>query len=105
MWENQNNQKQNWVKQNLIWFKLLRFLLCHQEMIGNMSFWLTKMFCKEKKDLLEKFATITRFKYSPLGKELKAKNDIAKKQYHKFKYYVGFWKIIKKKKKKRKTNT
>ena len=34
-----------------------------------------------KKDLLEKTATIKRFEYSPLGKELKAQTDIAKKQY------------------------
>ena len=34
-----------------------------------------------KKDLLQKTATIKRFEYSPLGKELKAQTDIAKKQY------------------------
>ena len=34
-----------------------------------------------KKDLLEKAATIKRFEYSPLGKELKAQTDIAKDQY------------------------
>ena len=33
-----------------------------------------------EKDLLEK-ATRKRFKYSPLGKKLKAQTDIAKKQY------------------------
>ena len=31
------------------------------------------------KDLLEKAATMKRFKYSPLGKELKAEIDTAKK--------------------------
>ena len=36
-----------------------------------------------EKDLLEKAATMKRFEYSPLGKELKAQTDIAKKQYQK----------------------
>ena len=36
-----------------------------------------------EKDLLEKDATMKRFEYSPLGKELKAQTDIAKKQYQK----------------------
>ena len=36
-----------------------------------------------EKDLLEKAATIKRFEYSPLDKELKAQTDIAKKQYQK----------------------
>ena len=35
------------------------------------------------KDLLEKLAELKRFEYSPLGKELKAQNDITKKQYKK----------------------
>ena len=34
-----------------------------------------------KKDSLEKTAAIKRFKYSPIGKELKAQTDIAKKQF------------------------
>ena len=34
-----------------------------------------------EKDLLEKSVTLKRFEYSPLGKELKAQADIAKKQY------------------------
>ena len=34
-----------------------------------------------EKDLLEKAATIKRFEYLPLGKELKAQTEIAKKQY------------------------
>ena len=34
-----------------------------------------------EKSLLEKAATTKRFEYSPLGKELKAQTDIAKKQY------------------------
>ena len=33
-----------------------------------------------EKDVLEKGATIKRFEYSPLGKELKAQTEIAKKQ-------------------------
>ena len=33
-----------------------------------------------EKDLLEKAATMNRFEYSPLGKELKAQTDIAKKK-------------------------
>ena len=35
-----------------------------------------------EKDLLEKAATLKRFEYSPLAKELKAQADIAKKQYN-----------------------
>ena len=31
--------------------------------------------------MLEKAATIKRFEYSPFGKESKAQNEIAKKQY------------------------
>ena len=34
-----------------------------------------------EKDLLVKAATMKKFKYSPLGKELKAQTDIPKKQY------------------------
>ena len=34
-----------------------------------------------EKELLEKDATMKRFEYSPLGKELKAQTDIVKKQY------------------------
>ena len=34
-----------------------------------------------ERELLEKAATLKRFEYSPLGKELKAQTDIAKKQY------------------------
>ena len=37
-----------------------------------------------KKDLLEKAATIKRFEYSPLGKELKKQTNVAEKQYKKF---------------------
>ena len=37
-----------------------------------------------EKDLLEKAPALKRFEYSPLGKELKAQTDTAKKQYYKF---------------------
>ena len=37
----------------------------------------------QEKDLLEKIATMKRFGYSPLDKELKAETDIAEKQYQK----------------------
>ena len=50
-----------------------------------------------EKDLLEKAATRKWFEYSPLGKELKAKTDIATKQYQKLDNTYGFDKNIKKK--------
>ena len=34
-----------------------------------------------ERELLEKAATMKKFEYSPLGKELKAQTDTAKKQY------------------------
>ena len=55
------------------------------------------MFSPEK-DLLEKAAALKRFEYSPLGKELKAQTDIAKKQYQKLDDNFEFDKIIKKEK-------
>ena len=55
------------------------------------------MFCKTK-GWLEKSATIRIFKYSPLGKELNARTDIAKKQYQKLHDSFDFYKIIKKEK-------
>ena len=39
--------------------------------------------------MLEKAATIKRFEYSPLGKELKAQTDIAKDQYSFFKNQIN----------------
>ena len=51
-----------------------------------------------EKDLLEKAAALKRFEYSPLGKELKAQTDIAKKQYQKLDDTCEFDKIIKKEK-------
>ena len=46
----------------------------------------------------EKAATIKRFGYYPLGKELKAQTDIAKKQYQKLDNTYEFDKVIKKEK-------
>ena len=37
-----------------------------------------------QKDLLEKAATMKRFEYSPLGKELKKQTSVAEKQYQSF---------------------
>ena len=37
-----------------------------------------------EKDLLEKAATMKRFEYSPLGKELKKQTSVAEKQYQSF---------------------
>ena len=51
-----------------------------------------------EKDLLEEAATMKRFEYSPLGRELKAQTDIAKKQYQKLGNNYEFDKIIKKEK-------
>ena len=51
-----------------------------------------------EKGLLEKAATMKRFEYSPLSKELKAQNDIAKKQYQKLDNTYEFEKMIKKEK-------
>ena len=42
-----------------------------------------------EKGLLEKAATIKRFEYSPLGKELKKQTDIAKDQDKLFKDYIN----------------
>ena len=50
------------------------------------------------KELLEKAVTIKRFEYLPLGKELKAQIDIAKKQCQKLNNTYGFDKIIEKRK-------
>ena len=57
--------------------------------------------CKDvlpEKKLLEKAAIMKRFKYAPLGKELKAQTDIAKKRNQKLEDTFEFDKIIKKKK-------
>ena len=51
-----------------------------------------------EKDVLEKAATLKRFEYSPLGKELKALTDITEKQYQKLRDTYEFDKIIKKEK-------
>ena len=52
-----------------------------------------------KQDLLERAATMKKFEYSHLGKELKAQTDIAKKHYQKLGDTFEFDKMIKKKKK------
>ena len=48
---------------------------------GNISKYefLTSKDVLPERDLLEKDTTMKRFEYSPLGKELKTKTDIAKK--------------------------
>ena len=51
-----------------------------------------------EKDLLEKAATMKRYEYFLLGKEVKAQTDIAKKQYQKLYNTFEFDLIIKKKK-------
>ena len=51
-----------------------------------------------EKDMLEKAAKMKRFEYPPLGKELKAQTDVAKKQYKKLDSAFAFDKIIKKEK-------
>ena len=53
-----------------------------------------------------KAATMKRFEYSPLARELKAQTDIARKQYQKLDITYEFHKIIKKEKPKfKKYNT
>ena len=49
-----------------------------------------------EKVLLEIAATMKRFEYSPLGKELKPRTNIVKKQYQKLDDIFEFHKIIKK---------
>ena len=49
-----------------------------------------------EKDLLEKAATMKRLGYFLPGKEIKAQNNIAKKQYQKLENIIVFDKIIKK---------
>ena len=51
-----------------------------------------------EKELLEKAATMKRFEYLPLGKELKAHIDIAKKQYQKLDCTSELDKVIEKEK-------
>ena len=61
------------------------------------EFLIGKDFLPEK-DLLEKAATMKRFEYLPLGKELKPQTDIAKKQYQELVNTYEFDNIIKKEK-------
>ena len=49
-----------------------------------------------EQNLLEKTSAIKRFEYLPLGKEIKAQTDIAKKQYQKLGITFEFDKQIKK---------
>ena len=53
----------------------------------------------QKKNLLGKATTLKRFEYAPLGKLLKARTNIAKKQYQKLDNIFEFDEIIKKNKK------
>ena len=50
-----------------------------------------------EQNLLEKTSTIKRFEYLPLGKEIKAQTDIAKKQYQKLDITFEFDNKLKKK--------
>ena len=50
-----------------------------------------------EKDLLEKAATMKRFEYSSLGKELKNRTGIPKKQYQKLDNTLNTLKQLKKK--------
>ena len=72
-----------------------RFLLYHEEMLVNMNFSRVKMF-NQKKDLLEKAATLKRFEYSLIRKELKSQTDIEQKQYQRLDNTFEFDKLIKK---------
>ena len=56
---------------------LLRFLLYQQVNVSGYEF-LTGKDVLPEKDLLEKAATMKRFEYLSLGKELKAETDNAK---------------------------
>ena len=67
------------------------------ENVSKYEFLTTKDVLPEK-DLLEKAALLKRFKYSPLGIELKTQTDIAKKQYIKLDDTDEFDKIIEKEK-------
>ena len=52
----------------------------------------------EGKYLPEKVATMKRFEYFPLGKELKAQTDIVRKKYQQLDHTFEFDKVIKKEK-------
>ena len=75
-------------KLNTIWTdRLVRLLINHQETLEDIL---------PEKYLLEKPATMKRFEYSLLGKELKGPTDIAKKQYQELDDIFDFDNIIKK---------
>ena len=85
----QSNKKPSKTRLNMTYIvKLLRFILYHQETLVNMNFYLSKCFIQKRP--IEKAATMNRFEYSPLGKELKTQTDIAKKQYQKLDDTFGF---------------
>ena len=76
----QSKTKSSKTKLNTIYTgKLLTFLLYYQKMLVNMNFLM--IYVLPEKDLLEEAAAMKKFKYSSLGKELKAQTDITKKQY------------------------
>ena len=58
-----------------------------------------------EKELFEKAATIKRFEYSPLGKELKKQTSVAEKQYQNFDNVFESDKIQEDKTKSRKSRT
>ena len=65
--------------------------------VGKYEF-LTGKYVLPEKDFLEKAATMKRFEYLPLDKELKSQTDIAKKQRQKLIDTYEFDKVIKKEK-------
>ena len=67
----QNKAKYNIDRQTAKIFALSSGTVCKYEFLTDKDVLL-------EKDLLEKAATMKKFEYSPLGKELKAQNDIAK---------------------------
>ena len=75
--------------------KLLRFQVFLSKNATKYEFLTGKVVLPEK-DLIKKSATIKRFHYFPLGKELKVQTEIAKNQCQKLDGTFEFDKIIKK---------
>ena len=69
-------------KQSSIQFRQKNYWLYHLEMLVSMNFSMVNAFYQ--KDLLGKAATIKRFEYSPLSKELKKQTIVAEKWYQSF---------------------
>ena len=68
--------------------KLQRFQLYQQKMLANVNSWLEKMFYPNK-NVIEKAPTMKKkIECFPLGKELKAETDIAKKTVSKITPYL-----------------